>query len=69
MSIAVLVLWTACYVVSQTFPMLVDAIGNAKTFWVYAGCSLAGLIFIVCLVPETKGKTLEEIERFWMERR
>ena len=69
MSIAVLVLWTACYVVSQTFPMLVDSIGNAKTFWVYAGCSLAGLIFIVCLVPETKGKTLEEIERFWMERR
>lgn len=69
MSVAVLVLWTACYTVSQTFPMLVDAIGNAKTFWVYAGCSLAGLIFIVCLVPETKGKTLEEIERFWMEQR
>ena len=69
MSVAVLVLWAACYAVSQTFPMLVDAIGSAKTFWVYAGCSLAGLIFIICLVPETKGKTLEEIERFWMERR
>ena len=69
MSVATLVLWASCYIVSQTFPMLVDAIGNAKTFWIYAVCSLAGLIFVVAVVPETKGKTLEEIERSWMRKK
>jgi SP family arabinose:H+ symporter-like MFS transporter len=68
MSVATLVIWASCYLVSQTFPMLVDAIGNAKTFWIYALCSLAGLVFIVARVPETKGKTLEEIEQFWLRR-
>jgi len=65
MSVATLVLWASCYIVSQTFPMLVDTIGNAKTFWIYALCSFAGLIFVVFVVPETKGKTLEEIEQSW----
>ncbi len=65
MSVATLVIWASCYLVSQTFPMLVDGIGNAKTFWIYALCSLAGLVFVIACVPETKGKTLEEIERSW----
>ena len=65
MSVATLVLWASCYIVSQTFPMLVETIGNAKTFWIYALCSFAGLIFVVTVVPETKGKTLEEIEQSW----
>ncbi len=65
MSIATFVLWTACYLVSQTFPMMVDGIGSAATFWVYAGCSLASLIFVWVAVPETKGRTLEEIEESW----
>ena len=68
MSIATLVLWASCYVVSQTFPMLVEVIGNAKTFWIYAGCSLAGLVFVALAVPETKGRTLEEIEHYWHSR-
>ena len=68
MSVAVLVLWTSCYIVSQTFPMLVEAIGNAKTFWIYAACSFAGLIFVTLAVPETKGKTLEEIEQYWQRK-
>jgi SP family arabinose:H+ symporter-like MFS transporter len=65
MSLAVLFIWVSCFIVSQTFPMLVDAIGNSKTFWIYALCSLTGLIFVVIMVPETKGKTLEEIEQSW----
>ena len=64
MSAATFVIWTACYVVAQTFPMLNDnpAIGPAKTFWIYAGCSLAGFLFVLLKMPETKGRTLEEIE-------
>ena len=67
MSIAVFTIWSSCYVVAQTFPMLNDspAFGPAATFWVYAGCSLFGLVFVGAMVPETKGRTLEEIEASW----
>ncbi len=60
-------IWSACYVVAQTFPMLNDSpsIGPASTFWIYAGFSLAGLLFVLACVPETKGRTLEEIEQMW----
>ena len=64
MSLATFTIWTSCYVVAQTFPMLNDnpIIGPAKTFWIYALCSLAGVIFVLAAVPETKRRTLEEIE-------
>ena len=67
MSVATFTIWSACYGVAQTFPMLNDspAIGPAATFWVYAGFSLAGLLFVLAFVPETKGRTLEEIEQMW----
>ncbi|HEY3285024.1 MAG TPA: sugar porter family MFS transporter [Armatimonadota bacterium] len=65
MSAATLVLWASCYVVSQTFPMLKDSIGSAKTFWIYATCSFVGLVFVYFSVPETRGRSLEEIERSW----
>ncbi len=67
MSVAVFTIWSSCYVVAQTFPMLNDspAFGPAATFWVYAACSLFGLVFVWAMVPETKGRTLEEIEGSW----
>ena len=67
MSLATFTIWTACYAVTQTFPMLNDnpAIGPAATFWVYGGLSLAALLFVLARVPETRGRTLEEIERLW----
>ena len=67
MSVATFTIWTACYLVAQTFPMLHDnpAIGPAKTFGVYAFCSLLGFLFVLMLVPETKGRSLEEIEASW----
>ncbi|MGD0498008.1 MAG: sugar porter family MFS transporter [Bryobacteraceae bacterium] len=70
MSVAAFTVWTTCYIVAQTFPMLNDnpAIGPAKTFWVYAACSLAALVFVWKLVVETKGRTLEEIESHWQRR-
>ncbi|HEV2391297.1 MAG TPA: sugar porter family MFS transporter [Verrucomicrobiae bacterium] len=67
MSIAALTVWVSCYIVAQTFPMLNDnpSIGPAKTFWAYALVSLASFVFVLALVPETKGRTLEQIERMW----
>jgi SP family arabinose:H+ symporter-like MFS transporter len=69
MSLATFVIWTACYAVAQTFPVLNDspAIGPALTFGVYAACSLAGLLFVLAKVPETKERRLEEIEASWRE--
>ncbi len=65
MSLAVLALWGADYVVSQSFPVLLQGIGAAKTFWIYAACSLLGLFFVFRVIPETNGRTLEQIERSW----
>ena len=61
-SISVSALWIACFVLTFTFPVLNTNLGPAKTFWLYAAVCLAGLLFILVAVPETKGKTLEQIE-------
>ena len=70
MSLAALTVWVSCYIVAQTFPMLNDnpTIGPAKTFWAYAIVSLFAFIFVFAFVPETKGRTLEEIETSWTKR-
>ena len=67
MSVATFTVWTSCYVVAQTFPMLNDspAVGPALTFWFYAAVSLMALVFVAAMVPETKGRTLEAIEHSW----
>jgi sugar porter (SP) family MFS transporter len=62
-SISVSALWIACFVLTFTFPILNRALGPARTFWLYAGICLAGFVFVLLKVSETKGKTLEEIER------
>jgi SP family arabinose:H+ symporter-like MFS transporter len=67
MSIATVTLWAACYLVSQTFPMLVERLGSATTFWTYGAMSALCFVFVWVVVPETKGKTLEEIERSWVK--
>jgi SP family xylose:H+ symportor-like MFS transporter len=61
-SIAVSALWIACFVLTFTFPMLNQLLRTAGTFWLYSIICLAGLVFILMRVPETKGKTLEQIE-------
>ncbi len=66
MSVAIFFLWLSVYVVSQTFPMLLEAIGSAWTFWIYMVMSVLAFIFVFTQVPETKGKSLEEIEQLWM---
>jgi SP family arabinose:H+ symporter-like MFS transporter len=65
MSLAIFCLWAADWIVTQTFPMLREAIGPALTFGVYAAFSLLSTLFVLAFVPETKGRTLEEIQSSW----
>jgi MFS transporter, SP family, arabinose:H+ symporter len=65
MSVSTFFIWTACLIVAQTFPFLLKSIGSAGTFWTYAACSAGTFLFILFRLPETKGRTLEEIELSW----
>jgi SP family xylose:H+ symportor-like MFS transporter len=62
-SISVSALWSASFLLTFTFPILNRALGSAGTFWTYAAICLAGLFFVRLCVPETKSKTLEQIEQ------
>jgi MFS family permease len=63
MAVAVSSLWIACFILTYTFPILNAKLGSAGTFWLYAGICVLGWVFIKVRLPETKSKTLEEIER------
>jgi SP family sugar porter-like MFS transporter len=65
MSVAVTALWIASFILTYTFPLFNHALGAAKTFWIYAGICVLGFLFVRARLPETKGKTLEQIEDFW----
>ena len=71
MAIATFCLWGANFVISQTFPMmdenawLVDTFHHAFPFWLYGVFCVVEVIFVWLWVPETKGKTLEAIEKMW----
>jgi sugar porter (SP) family MFS transporter len=62
-AISTLFLWMACYILTLTFPILMDKIKGAYTFWLYAFICLAGSIVVYYKLPETKGLSLEEIEK------
>ena len=64
MSVAVTALWTACFLLTYTFPLLNAALGAAGVFWTYAAICLAGLLFLYIRLPETRDRTLEEIETY-----
>lgn len=63
MSIAVAALWLACFLLTFSFPTLNKMLGAAGTFSLYAVICVLGFIFIFFRLPETKNKTLEQIER------
>lgn len=62
MAIATTALWTACFVLTYTFPILNKMLNASGTFWLYGFICLSGFLFILKKLPETKGKSLEEIE-------
>ena len=64
-AIATLVNWCANLVISMTFLTLADTLGQPPTFGLYASLSFLALVFFVFLVPETKGRTLENVEELF----
>ena len=66
MAIATAALWIADFAVSLTFPVIADKFHETFAFWLYAAMCLLAVIFIWRMLPETKGKSLEEIERHWL---
>ena len=58
--------WIANMIVGVTFLSLLNGIGNAATFWLYAGLNVVFLVITFLLIPETRGVTLEQIERILM---
>jgi sugar porter (SP) family MFS transporter len=66
MSISIFSLWTGCTLVTQTFPPLLRAVGPTYTFWLYGLTIPVAFLFVLFLVPETKGRSLEQIERQWV---
>jgi len=64
MSVATFCLWVACFIVSQSFPLMLKVLGG-YVFFVYAAMCVVSFLFVAAVVPETRGKTLEEIERGW----
>ena len=56
-------LWIACFLLTFTFPLLNGVLGAPGTFWLYAAICAAGFLFVLVRVPETKGKSLETIEK------
>ncbi|MDD2618375.1 MAG: sugar porter family MFS transporter [Bacteroidales bacterium] len=63
MSVATLSLWVASALLVLTFPLLNQAFGPSGTFWIYGIICIAGFVYIYRVLPETKGKSLEEIEQ------
>jgi len=67
MSIATLSIWLGTYLVGQLVPWLFENITTQGTFWLFAIMCVPAILIVWKLVPETKGRTLEEIERYWLE--
>ncbi len=65
MSVATVANWGSNLVVALTFLSLLHALGRAWTFWLYGIVGVLAWIFVYKMVPETKGRTLEEIEAHW----
>ncbi len=63
MAMATTALWAACFVLTYTFPLLNKLLNASGTFWLYALICLLGFVFILKKLPETKGRSLEEIEQ------
>jgi SP family arabinose:H+ symporter-like MFS transporter len=66
MAVATVVLWLSDFAVTLTFPVISDRLNESTAFWIYAVMCAIDFVFMLVVLPETKGKTLEEIEKRWL---
>ncbi|MHA4895897.1 sugar porter family MFS transporter [Pedobacter sp. PWIIR3] len=69
MGVSIMVMWVADTIMGQVTPILLKEAGTAATFWVFGFFCFIAFITVYKLLPETKGKSLEEIETFWKEKK
>jgi facilitated trehalose transporter len=62
-SLATMLNWFLSFLVTKFFSNLLTALGDAWCYWLFAIICAAGTVFVFIFVPETKGKSLEEIQR------
>jgi SP family arabinose:H+ symporter-like MFS transporter len=67
MSIATTALWLVGYLGNQLFPIMQQRLGSDGTFWLFSGGALLTVVLVAWLIPETKGRSLEEITKLWAE--
>ncbi len=66
-AICSLAVWTADAILNQLFPLLRDSLGKEATFYVFAAILIPQFYFVWKIMPETKGRSLEEIEKSWLK--
>ncbi len=66
MSFCTLILWVGVILITQLTPVMLDSLGGAFTFWIFMVNSVFLLLFTWKFIPETKGKSLEQIEKGWL---
>jgi sugar porter (SP) family MFS transporter len=69
MAIATVILWVSDFAVTLSFPVIADRLNESTAFWLYAAMCAVDFVFMLAFLPETKGKTLEEIEKRWIKER
>jgi MFS transporter, SP family, arabinose:H+ symporter len=67
MSIATTALWLVGYLGNQLFPAMQENLGSDGTFWCFSAGALLTIVLVALLIPETKGRSLEEITKFWTD--
>jgi SP family arabinose:H+ symporter-like MFS transporter len=55
------------YLGNQLFPIMQQRLGSDGTFWLFSGGALLTVVLVAWLVPETKGRSLEEITKLWTQ--
>ncbi|MBO4444599.1 MAG: sugar porter family MFS transporter [Bacteroidaceae bacterium] len=68
MAVCTFALWVGCCTLTFTFPSMNRALGTYGTFWIYSGVCLCSFIYLFLRCPETKGKTLEEMESLMIKK-
>jgi len=69
MSIATTALWLVGFLGNQSFPIMQKHLGLDGTFWLFSAGALLTIVLVAWLIPETKGRSLEEITKFWTEKK